>query len=144
MPADQKAPPLFSSDEEFVKTTTALLRRLYALHDRAEEVSELNPFAAFRQLKALATELRRERPDYVRCLESSWVKMSTKITSGGLGASIIASNILAGSLPFYLRLQDARSRVTATIDYKRAYAVAIVALYISILSCGLSLALALA
>lgn len=135
MPIQPLPDPLFSSQDEFKATVTALLRRLHDLSNQAEQVRTTNPFGALRRLTSLNAALENDQRDYWRCLEFSWVKMSTKITQGvGIADASVAHNILAESLPFYLRLEQSRARVTAVIDYKRAYAVAILALYLSILS----------
>jgi hypothetical protein len=142
MTDDRKPKPPFSTDEEFTQTATGVLRRLHALIDRAENISTLNTFRAFRHLNRVATDLQAERRDYFRCLEFSYVKMSTKITSSvGFAGSLIHQNTLAGSLPLYLRLENTWSRVNSTVEYKRAYAVAILAVYLSVLSCLLALAI---
>jgi len=139
MGTTEEAKPLFPSDEQFTETTTSVLRQLHELGERTDKLHSWNPIRCFSQLRRITTELEGLLKDYYRCLEHSYVQMSTKVTGGvEFAVAAVGQNLLAGSLPFFLRLESSWRRVQSAVEYKRAYVLAILALYIAVVSVILS------
>jgi hypothetical protein len=130
----------FASHDEFKTTATNVLRRLHDLQDRAEAVRHWSPFGSFRTLAAIAREMKDLRNEYYRCFEESYVKLSVT-ADGDIMAGIVMQQNLHRTLPIFLRLQGLWSNVNAVIDYQRAYAFAVLSLYISIFASVLGLVL---
>jgi hypothetical protein len=129
--------PTFPSLEAFSQAATSVLHQLHALTGNIEGVGTRNPLGALRRLKGLDAALQALNPEFSRCFDHSDFELSRPVT-GGTGPPSVAAvwmqNQLAGYLPSFLRLQSSWARAQAALEYKRAYAIAILAFYVSILS----------
>ena len=121
------------------KSAHELEKELRGIAAKANDCSIWRPIHTYRTTGGLRRQLDAMRDDLDRVLGSLEAEMNAQFSGQSFAAGAVTSGSVGTALMHYLRLQQARSDASATLDRQGAFSLAAFGLYVAVLGLVVSI-----